>query len=274
MKARRIAPVAALSLVGILLGSCATIARISETAFLISPQQEDRLGEQLAVEIEKKYPIYKGDGKATAYLQRLGAELVYSAPPCEQRFEFKWVDSDDVNAFAIPGGYCYVNVGLLREAEDEAELAGVVAHEIGHVTERHGAKALSRSRFYGFLGALALGEDANALAELAVDIVGSGILLKHSRSAELEADKVSIQTLNRAGINPNGIVWFLQKLKNTRRSRASEYFSTHPVTEDRIAIGKALIRDLGSPDPNWRVNSSEFRSLKKRYPPKSEAAAD
>ncbi len=241
MKARRIAPVVALSLVGILLGSCATITRLSETAFLISPQQEAKLGRELSVEIEKKYPIYKDDPKATAYLQRLGAELVYSAPPCEQRFEFKWVDSDDVNAFAIPGGYCYVNLGLLREAENEAELAGVVAHEIGHVTERHGAKALSRSRFYGLLGGLALGQDPNALAELAVDIVGSGVLLKHSRSAELESDEVSIQTLNRAGVNPNGIVWFLQKLKKTKRSGVSEYFSTHPVTEDRIATGSGLL---------------------------------
>jgi len=245
---------------------CATINKISEEAFLISPQQESRLGAQLAVEIEKKYPIYQADPKATTYLQRLGAELVYSAPPCEQTFEFKWVASEDVNAFAIPGGYCYVNLGLLREAENEAELAAVVAHEIGHVTERHGAKALSRSRFYGVIGSLALGRDPNALAEVAVEIVGSGILLKHSRNAELEADEVSVHTLSRAGINPNGMAWFLQKLNRGGQSRTFQYFSTHPLTQDRIDIADEKVRGLGSPDPRWRVDSPEFRELKRRYP--------
>jgi len=273
MRAHRTTLAAALSLVAVVLCSCATLNRISEQAFLISPQQEATLGQQLAVEIQKEYPVYEADANATAYLQKLGVELVYSSPPCEQTFEFHWVDSDQVNAFAIPGGHCYVNLGLLREAENEAELAAVVAHEIGHVTERHGAKALSRSRFYGLLGSLALGEDPDALAQLAVDIVGSGILLKHSRDAELEADEVSIRTLNRAGINPNGMVWFLQKLNKDGQSRVFEYFSTHPLTENRVEIGNSIVRDLGSPDPHWRVDSPEFQALKKRYPKKAEGDA-
>lgn len=245
---------------------CATINYISENAFLISPDQEARLGVDIAKEIEKNYRIYRADREASAYLASLGAELVAAAPPCEQTFVFEWVESDDVNAFAVPGGHCYVLLGLLREADNESELASVIAHEIGHVTERHGAKAISRSQFYGLVGSLALGQDPDKWAKLAVDIVGSGILLRHSREDELAADAVSIQTLNRAEIDPHGLPDFFQKLQSPE-ARFLEYFSTHPLTSSRIEKANELISELGPPSPYRRKDSPAFQELKKRYPP-------
>ncbi len=238
----------------------------------MSPPQEAELGDKLAEEIEKEYPVFRADAEATAYLQGLGEELVKVAPPCQQTFRFQLIDSDEVNAFAIPGGYCYVQVGLLRETGNEAELAAVLAHEIGHVTERHGAKAVSRAQFYGLVGALALGDDPKKLAEVAEAIIRSGILLRHSREDELEADAVAVRTLHRAGIEPDGLVRFFEKLraKEGRRGGLFEYFSTHPLTTMRIEIAKGLIGELGPGAPDRRSDSAAFRAVKKRYPPSSE----
>jgi len=266
------------------LSGCAALQMVSQNVFLMSPDQEAQLGRQLAVEIEKKYPVYRDDPEATAYVESLGRRLVQAAPPCAQQFRFQLVKSDEVNAFAIPGGSCYVQVGLLREADAEAELAAVVAHEIGHVTARHGAKGLSSSRFYGgiadvFLGqtdaGAAKGQQANEMAKLAASIAESQVLLQHSRQDELEADAISIATLPRAGINPKGLVDFFGKLESAKAQTPGRFerlfsalVSTHPPTAERVALARQRIEQLGPPSPNWSDDSTSFRRIKRRYPPR------
>ena len=248
---------------------CAGFQSFTEQAFLMSAQQETQLGKELAVQIEKEYKVYNGDPQATAYLQALGNRLVAAAPRVDQKYTFKLVDSPEVNAFAIPGGYCYVQLGLLRAADNEAELASVVAHEIGHVVARHGARALSRSKFYDMAGIMVLGESSGELTQMAAGIVKSGILLVPSREDELEADNLSIYTLPRAGINPEGLIWFFQKINNDKTSGSSymaQFFSSHPLTSERIQIAQQQITALGKPLPNVADDSTAFEKIKERYP--------
>jgi predicted Zn-dependent protease len=260
-----------------LLSGCSALQWVSQNAFLMSPEEEARLGTQLAGEVQKKYPVYRGDPDATAYVKALGRRLVQAAPPCAQQFAFELVNTNEVNAFAIPGGRCYVQVALLRETSNESELAGVIAHEIGHVVARHGAKAVSSSRFYDAVGQAALGQDAGGLAKLALGVWESGILLQHSRADESEADALSVETLPRAGIDPNGLVRFFQKLGKGQESapgagaRLFSYLSTHPLTPERIAAARQRIAQLGPPSAAWQQDSAAFRRVKSRYPARPSA---
>ena len=249
---------------------CAALQTISQTVFMISPEQEAELGKEVAIEIEKQYPVYKGDPAATAYIESLGKRLAAAAPPSAFPYKFQLVKSDEVNAFAIPGGNVYIQIGLLRAAKNESELAAVVAHEIGHVVARHSAKSLSSSQFYSVIGQVLLGKDAGQLSQLAADIVGSGVLLRHSREAELEADAIAIDTLPKAGINPNGLITFFQTLSEGREGgRAGKFtqlFSTHPLTENRIRLAQQRISAMGISPQNLQTNSSGFQQVKARYP--------
>lgn len=271
MMVRRVSQIFLLNIL-LCLSACASLQQISENAFLITPAEEAELGKEIAKEVEKNYTIYEGDAAATDYINRLGQRLVRSAPPCEQAFHFSLVESDEVNAFAIPGGFCYVQIGLIRASETEAELAGVLAHEIGHVVARHGAKSISQSQFYGALSEIALGEDSSAMAGYAAGIWKSGVLLQYGRTHELQADSISVQTLHRAGINPNGLVTFFEKLQAESRgntgSKLGQYFSTHPLTGERISRARQQIRALGAGvvAPPGEDSSREFRLLKLRYP--------
>jgi len=261
-----------LALAPAFLSGCTALTQISEHAFLMTPEQETALGKEIAVEIEKRHPIYHGDPAATAYVQALGTRLVEVAPPCRQQFRFQLVDSEEANAFAIPGGSCYVNIGLLRLAENESELASVVAHEIGHVILRHGAKTVSQAQTYGLIGQLALGENAGQLSQVAAQIVQSGVLLQNSRAHELEADNVAVTILANAAVDPRGLLTFFDRMQALgggagRNSKFSEYFSTHPLTTTRVDLARQRIQALGMPGPGWTRDSDAFRQVKTRYPP-------
>jgi len=271
-KRKRLSALLFLALAPAFLSGCAALTQISEHIFLMTPEQEAALGKEIAVEIEKQHPVYRADPAATAYIQGLGKRLVEVAPPCEQQFRFQLVDSEEPNAFAIPGGNCYVNVGLLRLAENESELASVVAHEIGHVILRHGAKTVSQAQTYGLIGQLALGESAGQLSQVAAKIVQSGVLLQNSRAHELEADNVAVTILANAAVDPQGLLAFFDRMQSLgggagRNSKFSEYFSTHPLTGTRIDIARQRIQALGAPDPGWSRDSEAFRQVKTRYPP-------
>ncbi|MBN1868232.1 M48 family metalloprotease [Candidatus Sumerlaeota bacterium] len=254
-----------------LFSGCETINQVTGTVFLMTPEQEAALGKQLAVDIEKQYPIYRGDPNTATYIERLGREIVASSPPSSQEIRFHLVDSDDVNAFAIPGGSIYVLRGLLSVVDDESELAGVLAHEVGHVVQRHSAKRVSQSQFYSLVGELALGENAGELATLSTSIVQSGILLRNSRQAEYEADAVAIDTLRRARMDPRGMARFLDKLGGASSGKPGgalaavmQYTATHPLTPDRIAAVDDRIKRLGRLASS--PNSDGFNRMKARYP--------
>lgn len=250
---------------------CETLQNLSANAFLMSGQDEAKLGVELAKQVEKESPVYRGDPAATAYIEQVGQRLVQAAPRCEQTFRFQLVASDEVNAFAIPGGNCYVQVGLLRAAENEAELAAVIAHEIGHVVARHGAKRISSSQFNNLVAGALFGENANQIVQLASGIVQSGILLQYSQHDELEADAISVSTMARAGEDPNGLVRFFAKINTESQSNPGvfkQFLSTHPPTPLRIEQARQQIAQLPA-NPGWVKDSVAFQQIKKRYPPKA-----
>ena len=162
-----------------------------------------------------------------------------------------------------------MQLGLLRAADNESELASVIAHEIGHVVARHGARSLSCSKFFDAIGNIALGKNSSDLAQIASKIVKSPVLLVYSRQDELEADRIAIETLPRAGLNPEGMIWFFEKISKDRASgssRVAHYFSTHPMTSDRIENAQEEIAALGNLAPGIADDSTAFERMKNRYP--------
>jgi len=266
----RLAP---LLLLALFAANCAMVDTISSSMFVVTPEEETTMGKQFAGETEKGITIYAKDPAATAYINSLGQRLVKSAEPCAQTFTFKIVNNEEVNAFAIPGGYCYVQIGLIRLARNEAELAAVMAHEIAHVTARHGARDISRSKAYETGGQWAAkttgaAEKSAALSDLAVKVVKSGILLQHSKEDEFEADALAVKTLARAGLDPNSLAAFFQQMDpSAKRGDTPLYatvISTHPPTGDRIAAARKVAKSAGGGP--WSKDSPGFQDIKRRFP--------
>ncbi|MEJ2248022.1 MAG: M48 family metalloprotease [Acidobacteriota bacterium] len=184
-------------------------------------------------------------------------------------FHIKVVDSDEVNAFAFPGGYFYVNKGLILEAENESELAGVMAHEISHVTARHATARMSKGQILQIMSIPALFV-GGYWAQMGIqNALGLGInleLMGITRESEREADQLGIQYLWNTGYDPNGFVTFFEKMKKEEKnkpSRLAGWFRTHPSTDDRIVAALDEQRFLPEKD-YYIVNTSEFNRVKAR----------
>jgi predicted Zn-dependent protease len=178
------------------------------------------------------------------------------------------IDSSDINAFALPGGFLYVNRGLIETADNEAELAGVIAHEAAHIAARHGAEQTSKGNLINwaslpliFLGGWG-GFIINQAAELGVPLT----FLKFSRGAEKEADMLAVQYLWKSGYDPHGLITFFEKLRAKEKKKPgalAKVFSSHPMTEDRI--GKAREMLVRFPEKSeYQINSSNFIAVKDR----------
>lgn len=172
------------------------------------------------------------------YIHNLGLRLT---PPEAQRmypFRFYVVDNREVNAFAVPGGHVYVHSGLIEKAENEAELASVMAHEIGHVVLRHSNQQISAQYGYQLIASLLLGRNAAGWQTLAANLFGTAGLLSYSRAHETEADLFAIQDLYRTGYDVRAMVAFFQKLRQVQNREPdilSRFFLSHPTTSERIA---------------------------------------
>ncbi|MGH9763640.1 MAG: M48 family metallopeptidase, partial [Blastocatellia bacterium] len=231
-----------------------------------SIQKEVALGQQLAAQVDQQGKFIT-DPVITEYVNRVGQNLVLHSD-AKVPFTIKVLDSDDVNAFALPGGFFYVNKGLLLAADNEAEIAGVMAHEIGHVAARHGTEQASKSQIANFAmiplifmtGGLAyvVYEAANIALPLA--------FLKFSRGMESEADMLGAEYAWAAGYDPNYLVTFFEKLEKTEKSKPgtlSKLFGTHPPTPDRVTKVKELIAKFPDHD-EYIVNTSDFDKIKSR----------
>ena len=204
-----------------------------EEIIFFNDSQETSIGEAIASDIETQYhisqnPVYN------QRVNRIGQQLVAVCERSNLPFQFKVIQTDQINAFALPGGFIYVYEGLLDNADDE-ELAGVLGHEIGHITARHGIKKLQNNIGYGLLIDLLLGDDptTRGIADTAYSLV----ILGYSRSNEFEADKLSVAYSHRAGLSPRGMERFLQKiytLEEREPSAIEILVSTHPPTSERI----------------------------------------
>ena len=237
---------------------------------IFTDAQEVQLGKQFSREIEKELKIYS-DPVVTSYIDQLGQHLVNHSQRQNITYHFKVVNTEVVNAFAVPGGYLYVNIGLIRAAENESELAGVIGHEIGHVVGKHGVKQMTRQLGLAAVAQLALGEEQSKLKKMVANLATNGVLTKYSRDAEREADMYAVQEMYDAGIDPEGMATFFEKLRNLQKSKPSrlqQMFATHPLTTERITAVRSQIAQLPRKS-NLKKDSRRFHQIKKRLPPPS-----
>jgi len=242
------------------LGGCAM-------ASAISPQEEAQMGAQYAAEINRQLPVVQ-DAAINRYINELGRSI---ARRFDQRVQYTFyvVNAPEVNAFAVPGGHIYVNRGLIDRAETMSELAGVLGHEIGHVVERHGIEQMTRMQNAELgvnLAYILLGRQPGALEQVAVQGGASAFFASHSRAAENEADAVAVRYMIESGIDPNGIATMFQRLMAEQQrspSTVEQWFSTHPMHEDRIANVRELIRRAGNP-AGLRQDSEAYQDFRRR----------
>src|SRR5205809_1661207 len=234
-----------------------------------SLEKEIGLGKQLAQEVERSSKMID-DPVVTEYVNRVGQNLVRNSD-AKVPFTIKVIDSDEVNAFALPGGFFYVNSGLILRAQEESELAGVMAHEIAHVAARHGTKQATKGDIvqlasipamifipYGWAG-YAMYQGLN----LAIPLT----FLKFSRDAEKEADFLGLQYMYKAGYDPNSYVTFFERIQADEKRRPGtipKVFSTHPPTPDRIENTQKEIARILPARQEYIVTTSEFDTVKAR----------
>jgi predicted Zn-dependent protease len=227
-----------------MLFGCSTKQRIAaEKAVaetLISDADEAKLGLQVKKELETEGLKYSNDPAVQGYVQSVADKILVHAK--RDRPDVRWQvfvvdDVKTVNAFATPGGFLYVYTGLIKAATSEAEIAGVLAHEAGHVTGRHSARQMVNA--YGLQAVLgmALGNNPNQLAQAAGAIAGKGALLAHGRSEETEADELGARYASSAGYDPRGLIRFFEKLQKGEGNTPGilTWLSTHPATSARIS---------------------------------------
>ena len=228
---------------------------------LVPVETEIQLGQKLAGEIETQHQVLR-DAEIQRYVRFLAQPLIEQAwadrPGIDYRITV--LDApDQVNAFALPGGPMYVYTGLLLLAANEAEVVGVLAHELGHVVGRHSANQLATQFGLQLLVAVALGEDPAQLGQMAAELAGAGAMARFSRDDEREADDYGVRYAIGAGYDPWGTVEFFHKMRDMESGRGSaigQLLASHPATDERIARLEGRIAKAG--DPGGKRNASRY----------------
>jgi predicted Zn-dependent protease len=234
-----------------------------------SLEKEIAIGKRLAQEVERQAKIID-DPVIAEYVNRIGQNLVRNSD-AKVPFTIKVIDSEEVNAFALPGGFFFVNSGLILKADSESELAGVMAHEIAHVAARHGTRQATRGQ---------LAQIAMIAASIAVPYTMAGYaamqganlaipmgFLAFTRKMEREADYLGLQYMYKSGYDPTSFVDFFEKIQTLEKRKpgsVAKVFSTHPMTDDRIQASQKEIQDILVAKPEYVVNTSEFNDVKAR----------
>jgi predicted Zn-dependent protease len=232
-----------------------------------SLEKQIEMGRGYAQQVESTTKLVS-DPEITEYVNRIGQNLVRNSD-AQVPFTIKVVDTDDINAFALPGGFFYVDSGLILAADNEAELAGVMSHEIAHVAACHLARENTRGQLMQlasipliFVGG-GIGYAAQSLASLAIPVG----FLRFARSFESEADFLGVEYLYRAGYDPQALTAFFEKVKALEKHKPgtlAKTFDTHPQTPDRIAKTQEEINTLLPPEPQYKLDTSEFQDIKAR----------
>src|ERR1700733_7656574 len=232
-----------------------------------STETEIRMGKSYAMQLEKSVKFIN-DPTVTEYVNRIAQNLVKNSD-AKVPFTIKVIDSDEVNAMALPGGFMYVNSGLILTADDEAEMAGVIAHEISHVAAHHAVREQTRMN-YAQLGTIPLifiggwtGYGIYEAAQIGIPLT----FLQFSRGFESQADFLGVQYMYRAGYDPQAFVTIFEKLENLEKTKPhliSKAFSTHPQTPDRIEATQKEIATILPPRAEYVVTTSEFDDVKAR----------
>lgn len=248
---------------------------------VFTPEQDIQLGKQNAAQAEQLRML--NDPRVDDYLNSLGKKLAAHAPGYKYPYQYKCVNDTAVNAFALPGGYIYINRGAIEAADTEAQLAGVMAHETSHVALRHGTNQATKAQLtsvpFAILGGMVGGNSAGGLlAQLAAGFSLNSILLKYSRTDESQADIMGTQILYDSGYDPRAMAQFFEKLNaETKGKLPAQFFSDHPNPGNRVERVDQEVDLLGGPPANYQSDSPEFQEIK-RYlrrlpqPPKSAPA--
>ncbi len=230
-----------------------------------SQEKEIAIGRQISLEVEQQSKLVD-DPLVTEYVNRVGQNVVLHSD-AKVPFTIKVIDSDEVNAFALPGGYFYVNKGLILAADNEAELAGVMAHEIAHVAARHAMENQGKGTLmnYGMLAGIIFGGPiASTVLQNAGGILGGLALLKFSRGAEVEADSLGVQYLYASGYDPTAMSTMFEKLASKNKKKpgaAAKLFSTHPQSLERRDDSLSLVARFPEKD-EYVISTSEFQRVK------------
>jgi len=239
-----VAMLAAVGLLAFGTSGCTTEQRVkTETSLakaLISDEQSEAIGKQVHQELEKENVRFVDDSVVESYVEEVSGRIFKYAKQDRPDVDYHVHVIDDpktVNAFATPGGHLYVYTGLLLTADNEAELAGVMAHEAGHVAGRHIERQMVNTYGLQTVTALALGNDPAMIKQLAATVAGTGLLRAHSRSEETEADEYGARYTAKAGYDPQALITFFEKLQKQEGStpRVMAWLQTHPTSEQRIA---------------------------------------
>lgn len=241
----------------------------AQGVFRLNEKQEIEVGKRAAIEVEMEQPVIE-DEEVTRYLDRLGQRLARASGRSHLRYRFRIINSDEINAFALPGGFIYVYRGLLEAANNESELAGVLGHEIGHVVARHSASQIRRQQLVN-LGFSATGPlFGRGLKIIAARRAGqtalAGLFMKHSREAEREADRLGAKNLYDAGYESRGMVTFFEQLAAVRESKPNlleQFFATHPAPDERAEHINDLLEAFPA-KTSLRADSPEFQQIKQR----------
>jgi predicted Zn-dependent protease len=248
---------------------CVATGPEGKTSLVIIPtSQEVAIGEAMAQEIattEKKLP----DSVWQSYLTEVGRRLVQVCDRKDIEYRFTVIESDQINAFAAPGGYVYFYTGLLHMMDNEAELASVMAHEISHVVARHGAKRLQAALGVSLAYELVFGKNSSQTMQAAVGVGMSLLFANYSRENEREADDYAVTYMIRSGYDPSAMETMFGKLASsgTEQNAFEKLVSSHPETQDRIRDTRAAVARKKPLPPNLSLGRERYQQMVKRLPP-------
>jgi hypothetical protein len=232
-----------------------------------SLESEIRMGKQYSMQVENSVKMVQ-DPVVTEYVNRIGQNLVRNSD-AQVPFTIKVIDSDEINAFALPGGFFYVNSGLLLAADEEAELAGVMAHEIAHVAARHGTRQMTRAQWAN-IGTIPLIFVGGGIGYAVYEAAGLGLpltFMKFQRNFEAEADYLGLQYMYKTGYDPQAFISFFEKIQAKEKKKPgtlAKAFATHPQTPDRIEKSQQEIATILPAKAQYIVSTSEFDDVKSR----------
>ena len=238
----------------------------------VSTQQEVQLGQQEAQQVNAQLPMVQ-DAEIQNYVNALGNRIAHLTSRADLQWQYQVVNTSVVNAFALPGGFIYVNRGVLERASNMSELAGVLGHETEHVVRRHSVQQMQQAQGanvgVGILCALT-GACQSGLAQAAINVGGTAVFAKMSRADEVQADEGGFNNVMRAGISPRGMLTFFQKLLAEEQAsggggNTAAWFADHPGTTDRIADIQRMLNQVPASQLNsLQVNDAGFASMKAR----------
>jgi predicted Zn-dependent protease len=237
----------------------------------ISQQQEVRIGQQEAQKVNAQLPMLH-DPTINRYVNSLGSSIARTTSRADLSWRFGVVNSNVVNAFALPGGYIYVKRGVLERANNESELAAVLSHEIEHVVQRHSVEQMQQLQGANLglgLACALTNVCTSEVAQVGINVAGTAMFAKFSRSDEVEADEGGFRNMIRAGINPRGMRTFFDKLlteeQRGRSGSSTSWFSSHPGTRDRMVDVDGMLAQVPARTlRSLRTNSQAFQTMKRR----------